>query len=385
MQELSETTQTQSGSLTPIDGVEGVLIIPKDKSVSQDSPRLLIVQTGFLGDVLLTTPVISGLRTLYPKAQIYFLTTPVAKPLLECLADLEGVITFDKRGRERGWSGLWVKARELKAMKFDAVFGVHKSWRTSVLLWLSGIPQRYGFKEAHGSFFYTKTTARFDLPHEALRNQAILRTVGLEPTRANTSLSVAWSKDQAEEAERILARLATAKLVGIAPGSAWATKRWSVEGFVAVAEFLVGQGYKVVILGTAQDEALARVIKKGLGEDVLDLTGQTKLSVSAAIISRLSLLICNDSLPLHLASALKIPVVALFCATVPEFGFGPWQTESRVLGVRSLSCRPCGRHGGNKCPTGTEACISGISADAVCRAAIEILASQTKVVPGESR
>ena len=125
--------------------------------------------------------------------------------------------------------------------------------------------------------------------------------------------------------------------------------------------------------GQVTDLQVSNQVEGVSGVPIVNLVGKTDLVLSAAVISQLSLLITNDSAPLHLASATGTPVVAVFCATVPEFGFGPWQVIHETIGVSGLACRPCGRHGGQHCPTGTHACQVGLSSRAVIEAAQRVL------------
>ena len=180
--------------------------------------------------------------------------------------------------------------------------------------------------------------------------------------------------ETAAEAKELLSGVSS-RAIAVAPGSVWATKRWTVEGFASVSEAFLQQGFSVVLIGGPDDVEAGKKIESLLStrDGLINLIGRCSLPVSAAVIDRMDLLVSNDSAPLHIASATNTPVVALFCATVPEFGFGPWQVDSSVLGVENLSCRPCGRHGGMTCPTGTHACQRELKAEQVIVAAEELL------------
>lgn len=336
--------------------------------------NILLVQTGFLGDVILSTPVINGLRAIYPQAKLSILTTPSARDLVRFHPAVNETLVYDKRGVDSGLVGFYRCVRKLRAAGFEAAFSLHKSHRTALLLRFAGIPQRYGFAEASLPFLYTKTCPRSDLGHDALRNLAIFRNLGCEPDCFDQKLQVEVPLQAKEKAQTLLSFFGTRKKVGIAPGSVWSTKRWRIEGFAEVAQRFAAENCAIVILGGKADVGLAEEIEKACGGAVLNLVGNTTLIESAAVISLLDVLVSNDSAPLHLASAAGVPVCALFCATVPEFGFTPWKTSSVVLGVSGLSCRPCGRHGAKKCVTGTHDCQYGITADAVCDAVRRLLA-----------
>jgi len=347
--------------------------------------KILLAQTGFIGDVILSSPVIQALRELYPDAEIDLLTTPLAAPLFAAHAELKKVIVFDKRASRKGFRGLLKMAADLRREQYAAVFSLHKSARSALLYWLAGIPQRYGFREAALPWLYSDTARRSDLPHDVLRNLAILRNLGREPESFTGELSIVLSDEARASAAELLGRVSDSqRLVAIAPGSVWATKRWHVEGFIEVVRILLAQNFTVVLLGGPEDQALGEQIQQAHSgtDEIVNLIGRTSLPVSAAVIARAALLLSNDSAPLHLGSAVKTPVVAIFCATVPEFGFGPWRVEHAVVGVSGLSCRPCGRHGGNTCPTGTLACQRQLAPQSVVDSILRILAVQ---LPGAVR
>lgn len=340
--------------------------------------KILLIQTGFLGDTVLSTPVIANLARLYPDAEIFALTTPQGAELMSFHPNVKGVITFDKRRSDSGFSGLLNMKRRLASYQFDIAFSLHKSSRTALLLGLAGIPVRYGFREAALGWLYTKTAQRSDLKHDVLRNLAIFRVLGHEPENLTQDLSVNLSNDAIAEADKLLSGIRN-PLVGIAPGSVWATKRWTPEGFSKVAEMLSRESYSVVLIGGPDDREVGELVSKNSSVSLVNLIGKTSLLGSAAVIDRLQLLITNDSAPLHLASARKIPTVAIFCATVPEFGFCSWNVPHVNVGVIGLDCRPCGRHGGQTCPTGTHSCQKQLTAENVFLAARSLLDSRVKV------
>lgn len=344
-----------------------------DEEPPQSAMNLLVVQTGFLGDIILSSPVWTNLRARFPEAFIAVLTTPEGVPLVRGHDAVDEVIAFDKRKTHSGLRGLMTMASLLRERRFDKVFSLHKSVRTAALLRLAGIPERIGFREAAGRLFYTKTVPRKHLPHEALRNTAILQALGEPLSAFETRLSLPVSETAEARADALLGSLRNERLVGIAPGSVWETKRWTVQGFAAVAEEMIEMGYRVVLLGGPKDSPEAELVAKLVSSPLLNLCGKTDLEVSIAIISRLKLLVTNDSAPQHIASARGIPVVTVFCATIPELGFGPWKTPSECVGVPGLSCRPCGRHGGRECPTGTHACQLKLRPERVVEAAQRVL------------
>ena len=335
--------------------------------------NILLVQTAFIGDVVLATPVIQALKQIYRDSTISVLTTPISAPILVNHPDIAEVIIFDKHKSQKGLAGIVELANRLSAMNFDVVFSLHKSWRTAFVLWLAKIPKRYGFKEASGQIFYTKTVIRKDLSHEVMRNLAIMRNVGNEPNTFAGNLRVELPQEAYAEAEKLSPGKKAELRIVIAPGSVWATKRWTVDGFSKVATHFLSKNAEVILIGGEGDIDIANEISYRSNGCIRNYVGKLSLLGSAAIIDKADLLVANDSAPLHFASALKTPVVAIFCATSIKQGFGPWQVSSAVLGVDELRCRPCGRHGMQYCPTGTHNCQLLVTADKVIEAAERLL------------
>jgi heptosyltransferase-2 len=341
---------------------------------------ILIVQTGFLGDIILSTPLIDNLARIYPDQPIDFLVTKQGAAIVSSHPSIRKVIVYDKRAEDRGIRGFFRILKKLRDEKYERVFSLHKSMRTSLLLFLSNIPFRAGFKEAagFGRLLFTNTTSRSAYTHDVLRNLAILKNIDKAPETCSQKLRIVIPLEKIEDASERLQGFGEKPKLGIAPGSVWMTKRWTPEGFAAVADYFCEQGWSVFLIGGIEDAEIgAKVSSLMKAELTANLIGVLDLIESAAIIANLNLLITNDSAPLHLGSAFKIPTVALFCATVPEFGFGPWDNRAISLGVEGLSCRPCGRHGGNVCPTGTHACQLRLMPDQVIKATLSLTASHS--------
>jgi heptosyltransferase-2 len=158
----------------------------------------------------------------------------------------------------------------------------------------------------------------------------------------------------------------------LAPGSVWETKRWSWKHYRTVAATLLAKGYRVVLLGAAADRPVGRRVAQGL--EVIDLTGQTSVTEAMTVVQHAAGMVCNDSMALHLASAFHTPCVAVFCATSPAFGFGPWRNPNAVvMELDDLPCKPCARHGGRHCPTGTRACMEALRPEPVIAALMSVL------------
>jgi heptosyltransferase-2 len=334
-------------------------------------PAVLVVQTSFLGDVVLTTPLLSALRHRLAPRRLAVLVRPDAVELVTGHPDVDQVLVDDKRGRDRGLGGLVRMARRLHRERFDLVVSPHRSLRTALLLAAARIPRRVGFRESRGALLYHERVARDRGRHDVERNLALVAPFGGcagTPPR----LHVPVMADAAARAAALLPP-GGGPLVGVAPGSVWATKRWSPEGFAAVIAGLAADGARCVLLGTADELGLAEHIRGLGGGQATVLAGRTDPATLVAVVDRLSLLVANDSAPMHIACARGVPVVAVFCATTPALGYGPYGPHATVLQA-PLDCRPCARHGGRRCPRGTEDCMRLVSEAAVLAAARAALA-----------
>jgi heptosyltransferase-2 len=332
--------------------------------------KILLVQTSFLGDTILSTPVIAGLKTCYPDADLWMLTTPLSASLVRRDPLLAGVMTYDKRNKDAGISGLLRMRRRIKAMRFDKVYSLHRSVRTALLLWLSAIPFRVGCTDARLAFLYHETRTRDFDDHDVMRNLSILKgELSYDMFDAEMRLFPPDKNEVTPEIKNTLSQ--TSGYAVLVPGSVWKTKMWYWQGFRELADFLIRQGITVILMGAAPDADVCAKVAHGL--DITNFAGKTTIDDAIHMIKHAKLVVCNDSMSLHMASALKIPTVAIFCATSPSFGYGPWKNKAIIVGRNDLPCRPCRPHGSKSCPTGTEACMKELAPSEVISAAKELL------------
>lgn len=332
--------------------------------------KILLVQTSFLGDLVLSTPVIAGIKILYPGSELWLLTTPSGAELLAEDPRLSGIIAFDKKGSDGTLGGMWALSRRLRKLSFDAAFSIHRSARTALLLALSGLPKRTGFSDGVLPFLYQRQIKRSLEQHAVLRNLAILSA---EPGFANLpnalSLTLPSGRSDSQDVRDIME--SGRPYIALVPGSAWATKAWFAAGFRFLAKSFGALQYSVVVLGDKSQRDLGAAICSGT--EAQNLAGVTSIADLISLIAKASLVVCNDSMALHVASSFKVPTVAIFCATSPAFGFGPWKNENAiVIEEEGLECKPCSRHGGKLCPTGSAACMH-LSPEKVLMAANDLL------------
>jgi heptosyltransferase-2 len=315
-----------------------------------------------LGDVVLTTPLLSALAARHGPVDV--VTTPIAAPLLETHPAVVQVIPYDKRGVDAGWSGVTALARRLRTHTYDRAYLPHRSLRSATLARFARIPSRIGFKGSW-SFLYTEARPKPRIGHETDRLLALANEPpGAYPPQLRPT----------EADEQVVAQLVDDAFVALAPGSIWGSKRWPYYGELAGR---LSEQIAVVVVGGGDDAALGAEILKaahdGTGRHrLVNACGKLTLRQSAALIGRAVALVTNDSAPLHLATAMGTPVIALFGPTVTEFGFGPMHPGDLALGVEGLVCRPCSAHGPPQCPLTHHRCMRDLAVAAVTRAVEEL-------------
>lgn len=326
-----------------------------------------MVQTSFLGDVVLTTPLVAQLAAGGP---VDIVTTPAGAGLLLNNPNVRRVVVYDKRGRHSGLGGLWNLARELRSASADAVaYLVQGSVRSAALAWGAGYHERVGFATSAGRWLYTRRVAYDRDQHHAERIWRLGAGDVPEPLNRETLRPRLYPGDAERSTVDDILRDAGhvgEPLLALAPGSVWATKRW--PHFADLARRLTTFG-RLVVVGSQADRALARAIVDATFGAAIDATGRLSLLASADLIRRCTLLVTNDSAPQHLASAMSTPTVAIFGPTVPQFGFGPLAPRSVVVEHTGLECRPCHAHGPAVCPLGHWRCLRELDVD---RVAVEV-------------
>jgi heptosyltransferase II len=318
--------------------------------------RLLIVQSGFLGDVVLTSPLIAALRHRLAPESLTVLTTQQAQPLLEHHPSVDRVLVDAKRTEGRGIIGLWRAARQVRRQRYTTAVAPHKSLRTALLLALAGIPRRVGFRQSPGWFLYHQTVVRDAQRHEIERILCLMRAFGVEPDDCDRRPYVEYDEVAYKNAQTFLSEAnitATDPVFVLCPGSVWPTKRWTIEGFAGLVRRLEDNYGRVLLCGSPQDRTVTQVVYERAGARGVNLAGRADLATFMALVDRARLVVSNDSAPMHIAVARNAAVVAVFCSTTPSLGYGPYSERAVIVEKKDLFCRPCSRHGGPHCPLGT--------------------------------
>lgn len=315
--------------------------------------KVLIIQTAFLGDVILATPLIENIHQEFPHAQIDFLVKKGNESLLNGHPILTKVYLFDKAQKRKSLSTL---LSQIRKERYDLVLNLHRFSSSGLLTILSGAKETRGFSKNPFSFLYSKRFPH-DLgngTHEVDRNLSIMKDLVPDPMR-RPQLYPHVADFQTT------ANYKTTNYYCLAPASVWFTKQAPPAVWQYLIEKHDEENHVFYLLGGPDDEELCASIQAtSQRANVLNLAGKLSLMQSAALMKDAKRNFVNDSGPLHLASAMNAPVTAFFCSTVPAFGFGPLSDDSSVIEVNDLDCRPCGLHGHKACPKGHFQCGNGL-------------------------
>lgn len=328
--------------------------------------KILIVQTAFLGDVILTLPMLQSIKKNFPDSSIDFLCIPGTAGVLKNNPYLSEVVMYDKRNS--GIKGFAKLVRKLKSKKYDFLISPHRSYRTSVISYLSSAGQTISFQNSSLNFLYDVITNYDGSVHEIKRNLNLLKAIGIEENEIVRPelFPGEGDKEKAESFFKGKNISSQDKIIAIAPGSVWFTKRFPAEKFVKVCDLLNDDLHKIILIGGHADRFVSEfILKNSLNKNIIDATGNFSILESAELIRRSDLLITNDSAPLHIANAVGTKVIAIFGATIPQFGFYPFGKDDVIIETSGLNCRPCSIHGGNKCPINTFVCMKSISEEKI--------------------
>jgi heptosyltransferase II len=326
--------------------------------------KIAVIQTAFPGDVILSLPLYEALKDIQTGCFLAAVVRPESVSLLKNNPFIDEIIAFDKYGADRGVRGMARIASKLKG--YDKAILVQRHLRSAWLAVLALIPERIGYNISGAHLLYTTRVIYRENVHEV---QRCLDLIGVDNQDEKYRPKIYLDEVNYNDAERLLSQNGIVNnFVVIAPGSVWATKRYA--HYDRVIDLIYEKfDMPVVLLGGPDDVELAGTIGKACAHPPIDLTGKTDLLLSAAVISRASLAITNDSAPSHIAAAVGTPVVAIFGPTSPAFGFTPYSKESMVVDIGSLYCRPCSRHGSRECPQSHFRCMIELMPEKVIEAA----------------
>jgi len=307
--------------------------------------KILVIQTASIGDVILATPILESLHQDYPDAQINMVVKKGTEGLFATHPFLGKLYIWDKSDRKL--KTFYAILKDVQAERYDLVVNVQRFFLTGLLTAFSRAGHTSGFHKNPFSVFFSRrvkhTIKEGDL-HETERNLKLIEHL-IEEKELKPKLYPSPQDDA------MTSQYKTKKYICVAPASLWFTKQYPAEKWVAFIKELPDDLY-VYFLGSPADQDLCdRIIKEAGHPNALNLAGKLRLLETASLQRNAAMNFVNDSAPMHLASSVNAAVTAVFCSTVPAFGFGPLSDESMVVETEEqLDCRPCGLHGFSECP-----------------------------------
>ena len=308
--------------------------------------RILVIQTAFIGDVVLATGLLEKLHQHYPDAALDIVVRKGNESLFQEHPFLHEVLIWDKKSAK--YRHLFQLLRTIRRKKYDVVINVQRYFATGFLTAFSRASRKVGFDKNPFRFFFTDIiphhfSGKGDAIHEIQRNHALIRSF----TDKVAAKPVLYPTAKAFEKVSVYQQQ---PYICIAPASVWFTKQYPADQWVDLIQQLPDT-YTIYLLGAPGDRNLCDQIRILSGNRATDLSGQLSFLESAALMKNAVMNYVNDSAPMHFASAMNAAVTAVYCSTIPEFGYGPLSDNKNVVqSMEHLSCRPCGLHGHTFCP-----------------------------------
>lgn len=330
--------------------------------------KILIIQTAFIGDVILATSLIDLTKRYFPQSEISFVLRKGNEKLLKNNPHISKIYIWDKK--ESKIKNLFKILKEVRKEKFDIVLNIQRFFSSGLLTAFSKARVKIGFNKNPLSLFFN-FKVKHHIPHienkvalhEVQRNALLLQPLIKEfnlpiPTKIRPNLYLV------EEDFKNIKKYKENEYIVMAPSSVWFTKQWSKEKWQNLIRE-TSKDYKILLIGGPDDSNYINEIMSD-SPNTENLCGELNLVESAALMKNAKRVFVNDSAPLHLASAVNAKVTAIFCSTIPEFGYFPVSEYSKVVERQNrLECTPCGLHGKKECPLGHFKCSNDISIQSV--------------------
>jgi len=338
--------------------------------------KILIIQTAFIGDVILATSLIDLIKNHLGNVQIDFLLRKGNESLLENHKNINNLWVWDKKGGK--YKNLFSLVFKVRKEKYDYVINIQRFFNSGLFTALSGGKIKVGFKQNPMSFFFDKKIEhKIPYPiaetfyHEVQRNALLYKaiddnyTIPMDAQKVAPSLTI--SKEQNVKIVKIVDGVEN--YIVLAPTSVWFTKQWAKEQWIKLSQLVLAteatKNYKLYFIGAPADSKMVDEIMPD-SDNCINLCGKLSLVESAALMQNAKRVFVNDSAPLHLASSVNAKTTAIFCSTVTDFGYTPIADDAKTIQLSPrLECMPCGLHGKKECPLGHFKCAFDIDVQEV--------------------
>lgn len=320
-----------------------------------DNKNILVIQTAFIGDLIMSTSIFPALKEIFPKSTIDVVTIPVSSIILKNNPYVNNVFTFDKKNTFKSKiNSFFDLVKLLKSNKYDIGISIQHSITSSLLMLLSNIKYKVGNQRMK---FVDRNIQIPKGLHNKNRVLSLLKAFSDKEFDNNTEIYF----NKIDIKNKLIKN--NKKNICVAPGSVWETKKLPTNKYIEIINNLTD--YNIYLIGANNEKIICDEILYNVShENIVNFAGEFNLLESAELIKHSDLLLCNDSAPLHIGNAVDTPVFAFFGPTVKRFGCYPYREKDQMIEV-DLDCRPCGKHGSNKCPLGHHRCMNDIKVEDV--------------------
>ncbi len=349
----------------------------KGATDNMNKKKILIIQTAFLGDVILALPMVQTLKKLLPDAMIDFLCIPGTEGVLANHPDINKVIPYDKKGGDKLDKFIEVLS-EIREEEYDIVICPHRYTRSALLTYYSESKVRIGFAENSLAFLLTNKIKYIKDKHEIYRNLELVKAIpGLEYDESKVTLKPCLYPSD-EDVKTVNRLVNKSNLITFAPCSKWFTKQLTMDRSAEIARKLMFDGYNVVLIGGAEDMNYCTELEGRIKDDSLNnLCGKTTPLQSYLVIARSKAIITVDSAAQHLGAASDTPIILIYGSTNMSFGFYPLTSRYAIIENDKIECRPCTDHGRDKCPLEHFRCIEDLSANEISKSVQDLVKIKT--------
>ena len=345
------------------------------EALKVSSDRILVIQTAYLGDAILTLPMLKKLKDRNPEAQIDVLAIPSTKEIFSSAPYVDDVIIIDKKGNQKGIRALNRFIKELRKNTYTALYSPHRSFRSAYITYELGCNESYGFDNSNLKYAYKHLVEYKVEHHEVQRNLALIgENIEGESWKIPPEISID------EVTERNVNTFITHNqledgFISIAPGSVWNTKRYPKEKYIELIKLLIDKNETILVIGSEDDSDLCSEITSQFTNNLINIAGRFRVIETICLLRNSKLLITNDSAPTHMGMCVDIPVLTIYCSTIKKFGFHPYNKKSQTVSFDELDCKPCGIHGYSECPLGTFDCGNNLMPETILLIAQKMLST----------
>jgi len=338
-----------------------------------NSERILFIQTAFIGDAILSLPAIQKLKELFPDCQIDVLCIPQSKEIFDSSPSVSNSIVLYKKGIHKSLIATYKFVKELKKNDYTKIYSSHRSLRTALIILMLDVRDSYGFDNASLKHIY-KNLIEYDLSkHEVQRN---LDLIGFDYDVNNWKI-IPELRSNENVKNKIKSYISENDLdrgfIAIAAGSIWETKKYPAEFYKQIVNYFIENKKAVVLIGGEKDRQLCSSLNSENLTGVVDASGLFSIIESVELLRYSDLLLSNDSAPTHFGVCAGTKVLTIYCSTIPQFGFYPYNYKSSFISYDDLYCKPCGIHGYKSCPLKTFDCAFKLSYKQIIAKAEEML------------